>query len=85
MTLCKELYDLLTNHVIKDVESVMQQMNEFASKNELTPEMQEERSGLEAIHDNFLDIQNAIENQDIDSKNCEELLKELTMMRQMGA
>ena len=84
MTPCKDLHDLLTNHVIKDVDSVMQQMNAYASKNEVTPEMQEERSGLEAIRDNFLEIQSAIEEQEIDPKNCEELLKELSMMRQMG-
>ncbi|MEA3523307.1 MAG: hypothetical protein U9R50_10045 [Campylobacterota bacterium] len=85
MTPCKELYDLLTNHVIKDVESVVKQMNDYANENEITPEMQEERNGLLAIHENFLDIQNAIEDESIETKNCEELLKELNMMRQMEA
>ena len=81
---CEELYKLLTTQVISDVESVLKQMNTYASDNEITDEMQEERKNLMAIHEYFLDIQNAIESEDIDTKNCEELLKELSMIRQMG-
>jgi hypothetical protein len=80
---CEELYKLLTTQVISDVESVLKQMNEYASDNEITAEMEEERKNLMAIHENFLDIQNAIESEDIDTKNCEELLQELSMIRQM--
>jgi hypothetical protein len=80
---CEELYKLLTTQVISDVESVLKQMNEYASDNEITAEMEEERKNLIAIHENFLDIQNAIESEDIDTKNCEELLQELSMIRQM--
>ncbi len=84
MTPCEELYKLLTNKVIIDVESVLKQMNEYASNNEITDEMQEERNHLLAIHENFLDIQHAIESNDIDVKNCEELLKELSMIKEMS-
>jgi hypothetical protein len=80
---CEELYKLLTTQVISDVESVLKQMNEYASDNEITAEMEEERKNLIAIHENFLDIQNAIESEDIDTKNCEKLLQELSMIRQM--
>ncbi|MEA1918919.1 MAG: hypothetical protein U9N52_03680 [Campylobacterota bacterium] len=84
MTPCKELYDLLSDHVIPDVESVLSQMQEYANANDLTPEMHEEQNGLIAIHDNFTEIQDAIESGEIDAKNCEELLKELSLMREMG-
>jgi hypothetical protein len=85
MSPCRELYELLTQHVIKDVQSVLEQMKAYASTNELTPEMIEEQSGLIAIHDNFLEIQDAIESGEIEAENCEALLKELNMMRQMGS
>jgi wobble nucleotide-excising tRNase len=85
MSPCKDLHDLLTNHIIKDANSVMQQMNEYSSNNELTEDMKDEHNNLQAMIDHFLEIQSAIENQEIDPKNCEELLKEFNTMRQMGA
>jgi len=85
MTPCKELHDLLTNHIIKDANSVMQQMNEYSKNNELTEDMKDEHINLQAMIDHFIEIQSAIEDQEIDPKNCEDLLKEFSMMRQMGA
>jgi hypothetical protein len=85
MTPCEELYKLLSENVLPEVENVLGQMQTFANENTLTPEMQAEQQNLHAIHDNFLDIHTAIESGEIDPKNCEELLKELNMMRQMGA
>ncbi len=85
MTHCEELHKLLTEEVINEVDHVVEQMESYASENELTPEMQEEQNGIRAIRDNFLNIVQAIETKQIDEGNCEELLKELNMMRQMGA
>ena len=85
MTHCEELHKLLTEEVIHEVGNVVKQMEGYAAENELTPEMEEEQAGIRAIRDNFLNIIQAIEMKQIEEGNCEELLKELSMMRQMGA
>lgn len=85
MTHCEELHKLLTEVVIGEVDQVVKQMEGYAAENELTPEMEEEQTGIRAIRDNFLNIVQAIETKQIEEGNCEELLKELNMMRQMGA
>ena len=84
MTHCEELHKLLIEEVINEVNNVVEQMESYAAENELTPEMEEEQAGIRAIRDNFLNIVQAIETKQIEEGNCEELLKELNMMRQMG-
>ena len=82
---CEELYDLLIKDVIPDVQSVLAKMSEYSKDNEITDEMREEQNNLIAVHENFLNIQNAIESKDIDIKNCEDILNELSVIRQMDA
>lgn len=84
MTPCEELRDLLNETVIPEIENVMKQMADYSADNEITDEMAEEQNNTKAINDNFLNIVAAIDAKEIDPANCEELLKELNMMRQMG-
>lgn len=84
MTPCEQLYKLLTEEVIHEVDNVVSQMEAYAAEHPLTPEMEEERAGIRVIRDNFLNIIQAIETQQIEPGNCEDLLEELAMVRSMG-
>ena len=84
MTHCEELHKLVTEVFISDVDQVIGQMDGYAAENELSHEMEEEQAGIRAIRDNFMNIVQAIETKQIEEGNCEELVKELSMMRQMG-
>ncbi len=84
MAHCEELHQLLTQTVIPEIEHVIVQMDSYAANNEITPDMAEEQTSIKAIHDNFSNIVASIEAKEIEAGNCEELLKELNMMRQMG-
>jgi molecular chaperone GrpE (heat shock protein) len=85
MTHCEQLHKLLTEKVIHEVNNVVKQMEEFISTaGELSPQMKEEQEGIRAIRDNFLNIIEAIETEQIDQKNCEEIIMELNMFRMMG-
>ncbi len=84
MTPCEELYDLLTQTVIPEIGNMIKQMEEYTAANEVTPEMTQEYENTKAINENFENIAAAITAKEIETGNCEELLKELNMMRSMG-
>jgi hypothetical protein len=84
MTYSQELYTLLTETVIPEVEGFMKSMNEFLAANEATEEMKRDQEGIIAIHQNFLDIMTAIEEGEIEEENCKQLIEEITMLRNMG-
>jgi hypothetical protein len=84
MTYSKELYNLLTESVIPEVEAVMKSMSEYLETNEPTEEMKRDKEGLSVIHQNFLDIMIAIEEGEIEEENCKQLLEEIKMLRSMG-
>jgi hypothetical protein len=80
----QELYTLLSETVIPEVEGFMKSMNEFLENNEATEELLQDQQGIRAIHQNFLDIMIAIEEGEIDEENCAKLIQEITMLREMG-
>lgn len=84
MSVCEELHKLLSETVIHEVDNVVGQMDAYAREHELTPEMQEEQTAIRVIRDNFLNIIQAIELQEIEEENCRQILEELTMVRSMG-
>jgi len=84
MTHSQELYTLLSETVIPEVEGFMKTMEQFLAHNEATEEMQQDRMGINAIYQNFLDIMHAIEEGEIEEENCKQLIEEITMMRTMG-
>jgi len=84
MSHCQELKTLLNETVLPEVKHIIDQMQEYAAKNEITQDMKEEQDNIHAVYDNFNNIADAIETGEIEAGNCEELLKELNMMRQMG-
>ncbi len=80
----EELYKLLSETVIPEVEAFMKSMNQFLEQNEATEELLQDQQGIRAIHQNFLDIMFAIEEGDIEEENCAKLIEEITMLRTMG-
>ena len=84
MSHCQELKKLLDETVLPEVRNIIDQMQEYASNNEITQDMKEEQDSIHAIYENFNNIADAIVTGEIEAGNCEELLKELNMMRQMG-
>lgn len=84
MTHSQELYALLTETVIPEVEEFMKSMNTFLETNEATEEMKQDQQGIIAIHQNFIDIMTAIEEGEIEEENCKQLIEEITMLRSMG-
>lgn len=84
MTHSQELYTLLTETVIPEVESFMQSMSSYLETNEATEEMKRDQEGIRMIHQNFLDIMTAIEAGEIEEENCKQLIEEITMLRSMG-
>ncbi len=85
MTHSKELYILLSETVIPEVESLMASMNAYLETNEATEEMLQDQQGILAIYQNFVDIMNAIEEGDIEEENCKQLVEEISMLRSMGS
>lgn len=84
MTHSQELYALLTQSVIPEIETFISSMNEFLEANPATDEMKQDHAGITAIYDNFLDIKHAIEEGEIEEENCKKLIEEITMLRSMG-
>jgi hypothetical protein len=80
----EELYTLLSETVIPEVEGFMKTMATFMRENETTEEMLKDQEGIRAIHQNFLDIMGAIEAGEIEEENCAKLIEEITMLRTMG-
>ena len=80
----EELYTLLSETVIPEVEGFMTTMATFMRENEATDDMLQDQEGIRAIHQNFLNILGAIEAGEIDEENCAKLIEEITMLRQMG-
>ncbi|RUM61821.1 MAG: hypothetical protein DSZ03_07895 [Sulfurimonas sp.] len=81
---CQELYELLRQTVLPEIESVMTQMETYASQHDISDEMAQDQAGIKAMFENFSNIVAAIEAREIEAANCESLLSELNMMRQMG-
>jgi hypothetical protein len=84
MTHSQELYKLLTETVIPEVEGFMQSMSAYLETNEATDELKQDQEGIRMIHQNFLDIMTAIEEGEIEEENCKQLIEEITMLRAMG-
>jgi hypothetical protein len=84
MSHSKELYALLTETIIPEVEGFISSMNQFLENNESTDEIEQDKAGIHAIYENFLDIKIAIEEGNIEEENCKQLIEELTMLRAMG-
>ena len=78
------LHTLLVDEVIPDVEQFMKKMQEHIDTHDPSPEMQEDQQGIRMIHQHFLEILNAIENNEIAEENCEQLIGEISMLRKMG-
>ncbi len=81
---CSELHELLSQIVLPEIQSVLTQMQTYAVAHEITDEMAQDQAGMQAMFENFNNIVAAIEAEEIEASNCESLLKELNMMRQMG-
>ncbi len=84
MSHCNALYELLTQTVLPEIESILTQMDDYATQHSITDEMAQDQAGMKAMYENFSNIVAAIESKTIEAANCESLLKELNMMRQMG-
>ncbi len=83
MSHCTELHELLTQTVLPEISSILSQMQTYASQHDITPEMAQDQAGMQAMFENFNNIVTAINAQEITAANCESLLNELNMMRQM--
>ncbi|GEM_PF-4422249 len=81
---CNELHELLSQTVLPEIESVLTQMQTYAAEHEITDEMAQDQAGMQAMFENFTNIVAAIDAKEIEASNCESLLQELNMMRQMG-
>jgi hypothetical protein len=80
----EKLYVMLTEEILPEIHKIIKQMDDFAVANEITEEMREELGGIHAMEENFVNIVQAIEQNVIEEKNCEELINEINMMRQMS-
>ncbi|MDX1294658.1 MAG: hypothetical protein R3302_00225 [Sulfurimonadaceae bacterium] len=84
MTHADELRQILTEHIIPEVEDVMEVMDDHLKENEATEEMLQEHAGIKAIHQNFVNILNAVEAGEISDEECVRIMKEIVMLRNMG-
>jgi predicted Rossmann-fold nucleotide-binding protein len=84
MTHAEELRQILTEHIIPEVEDVMEVMNDHLKENEATDEMLQEHAGIQAIHKNFLNILNAVDSGEISEDECVKIMQEIIMLRNMG-
>jgi hypothetical protein len=84
MTHAEELHQILTQHIIPEVEDVIEVMTSHLKENEATDEMLQEQAGIQAIHQNFLNILHAVEEGEISEEECLQIKKEIIMLRNMG-
>lgn len=84
MTHADELRQILTEHIIPEVEDVMEVMDDHLKENEATEEMLQEHAGIQAIHENFVNILNAVEAGEVSEDECVRIMKEIVMLRNMG-
>ncbi len=84
MTHAEELRQILIEHIIPEVKDVMDVMEDHLKENEATEEMMQEYEGIQAIHQNFQNILNAVEENAISEEECVQIMKEIIMLRNMG-
>lgn len=84
MTQSEQLYTFLTQTVLPEMEDFMRKLQEHIDEHGMTEELQQDQTGLRALHDHFLELQVSIEEGELEEAQCEQVFNELSQIRQMG-
>lgn len=85
MKYSEQLRVLLSDEVLPEIEAFTKKMQSFADANGPSEDIEQDRAGLQAIEQNFLNILEAVERGEISESNCEELIAEIGKLRSMGS